>query len=207
MRNLNKAVFTIHAVHARGLLVFIPKHSDGELDGLKWMAEQTGGRIFYNRNDLGTAVQEAMQDGEVSYTLGFYSQHEKADGSFHMVKVKVDRVGVDVRHREGYFDIEPGVAPLDSAICSNGLGVFRKARARSAWWGRWQEKGRNIRSRCRSTLRTCGSNRRTDDGRDRRSSRFLPYPPMGACWMPAASRSTSTCPKTPIEPASRKDSR
>ena len=114
MRNLNKADVTIHAVHARGLLVFIPKHSDGELDGLKWMAEQTGGRTFYNRNDLGTAVQEAMQDGEVSYTLGFYSQHEKADGSFHMVKVKVDRVGVDVRHREGYFDIRPGVAPLNS---------------------------------------------------------------------------------------------
>ncbi len=114
MRNLNRADVTIHAVHARGLVVFLTPGINAEMDGLKWIADQTGGRAFYDRNDIGVAIQEAMQDGEVSYTLGFYSQHEKADGSFHIVKVKVDRPGVDVRHREGYFDIEPKTVPPNS---------------------------------------------------------------------------------------------
>jgi VWFA-related protein len=36
------------------------------------MAQQTGGVAYYGRNDVNAAIREAMDDGRISYTLGFY---------------------------------------------------------------------------------------------------------------------------------------
>ncbi len=116
MQALNRADVTVYGVHARGLVVDLKNPRDpfgpkveslaDETDSLNWVAEETGGRAFYNRNDIGAAIREAMADGEVTYTLGFYAQSDKPDGAFHRLKVKVDRPGVEVRHREGYFDAD-----------------------------------------------------------------------------------------------------
>ena len=79
---------------------------------MNWVAEETGGRAFYNRNDLGAAIQEAMRDGDVTYTLGFYSQRDKPDGNFHALKVKVDRAGVAIGHTASMrFDPPPMPRP------------------------------------------------------------------------------------------------
>jgi VWFA-related protein len=103
MRMLDRADIAIYPVYARGL---IGSRSTAEIDSLKWVADETGGRAFYGRNDIGASIQEAMEDSAVTYTLGFYSQHDQADGNFHALKVAVDRPGVEVRHRAGYFDVE-----------------------------------------------------------------------------------------------------
>jgi VWFA-related protein len=113
LRLLDRADVAIYPVYARGLMF---SRSTAEIDALKWIADETGGRAFYNRNDVGASIQEAIEDTAVTYTLGFYSQHDKPDGNFHALKVAVDRPGVEVRHRAGYFDVDPKTEPRTSGI-------------------------------------------------------------------------------------------
>src|SRR5262249_5334686 len=54
-------------------------------------------------NDLEGAVRAAVADGEISYTLGFYSSADPNDKTFHELKVKVNRKGAVLRHRAGYY--------------------------------------------------------------------------------------------------------
>jgi hypothetical protein len=70
---------------------------------MKHLAGLTGGRAFYNDSDIKGAVRSAMDDTSVTYTLGFYPDPATLDDKFHDVKVQVNRKGVDVRYRQGYF--------------------------------------------------------------------------------------------------------
>lgn len=117
---LKAADVAIYPVHARGLefsALTNPRDYEGELKSGRastslnaelstatWVADQTGGRAFFDRSDLGEAARQALEDGEVTYTLGFYAQRDKPDGKFHALKVKVDRPGVEVRSRTEYLD-------------------------------------------------------------------------------------------------------
>ena len=69
----------------------------------KELAEQTGGRAFYNSNDLNQAVKDALADGSTYYTLGYYPENIRWDGAFHKIVIKVTRKGLGVRSRKGYF--------------------------------------------------------------------------------------------------------
>jgi hypothetical protein len=75
-------------------------------DTMQILAEKTGGRAFYNTNDIRGALRKALEDAEVTYTLGYYPPSGDLDNKFHELKVKVDRKGVEVRHRKGYFASE-----------------------------------------------------------------------------------------------------
>ena len=67
-------------------------------------ADLTGGLVFFNKsNAIEESIQSAVDDGEFIYTLGFYPTQEELDGSFHDLKVEVDRRGVSVRYRANYF--------------------------------------------------------------------------------------------------------
>jgi hypothetical protein len=50
------------------------------------LASRTGGRAYYNTNDLAKAINEAVDDSRVTYTLGFYPIAEKFDGKFHGIR-------------------------------------------------------------------------------------------------------------------------
>jgi hypothetical protein len=78
-------------------------------DTMRTIAEDTGGRAYFNSNAIGEAVHRAMDDGRVSYVLGYYSTHAEADSKFRKIDVKVTRSGVDVRHRGGYLALPPPV--------------------------------------------------------------------------------------------------
>ena len=75
---------------------------NSEIETLKLLADWTGGKAFYNTNDLRGALKQAAEDSEVVYTLGFYVDQKDLDGSYHELKVKA-RKGDDVRYRRGYF--------------------------------------------------------------------------------------------------------
>jgi len=72
-------------------------------ENMREIARLTGGRAFYNRNDINNAVALAAADGSASYTLGYYPANKKWNGNFRSVKVKVKRPNVRVRHRVGYY--------------------------------------------------------------------------------------------------------
>lgn len=127
---LNRADVAIYPVDARGLftdpafsasagqILVNPRHEAAntrqipstQLDamkttimGLRYIAQRTGGRAFCNTNDLKGALRTALDDSEVTYTLGYYPTHGHWDGRYRPLKVRVDREGVEVRHRRGYF--------------------------------------------------------------------------------------------------------
>lgn len=73
------------------------------INGLFW-AGSTGGVAAQN-TDVGFATLRAMDDSQVTYTLGFYA--EVLDGKYHDLRVRVDRKGADVRSRAGYLASAP----------------------------------------------------------------------------------------------------
>ena len=128
---LNDANVALYAVDARGLigaLSGLTAISNAEIGGprsprelairmgrgesqnpaglntMQMLAGLTGGLVFFNNsNAIEDSVQAAMDDGELTYTLGFYPVREEQDGSWHNLKVAVDKPGVNVRYRKNYF--------------------------------------------------------------------------------------------------------
>jgi VWFA-related protein len=70
------------------------------------LADRTGGRAFYNRNDLDGAVRDSITDGSTYYTLGYYPENKEWNGSFRKIQVKLNRGGVKLRYRIGYFAMD-----------------------------------------------------------------------------------------------------
>ena len=109
-RALNDANVALYAVDARGLVVGNFANPRGPwglampgIDTMNDLAGLTGGRAFYADNGIDSLIEEAVEDSELIYTLGFYPSPESEDGDWHNLKVSVDRRGVSVRYRENYF--------------------------------------------------------------------------------------------------------
>jgi VWFA-related protein len=74
--------------------------AEGSMESL---ADGTGGTFFHNRNDLGTGFKSLTETPEVVYVLELSLDGVKQDGTYHHLKVKVNRDGAYVRARRGYF--------------------------------------------------------------------------------------------------------
>jgi VWFA-related protein len=70
-------------------------------------ADGTGGTYFHNSNDLAGGLQNLTAAPEYVYLLELSLEHVKPDGSYHRLKVKVDRDGLQLRARRGYFAPKP----------------------------------------------------------------------------------------------------
>jgi VWFA-related protein len=77
------------------------------------LADTTGGRAFYNTNDVGTAFEAAAKDSSAYYLLGYYLKRAETKPGWHKLKVKVDHEKVEVRAREGFFVREGEVEAAD----------------------------------------------------------------------------------------------
>jgi VWFA-related protein len=71
------------------------------------LAQRTGGKAFYNRNDLDSAIRSSIEDGSTYYTLAYYPENKNWDGKFRKIHVKVARDHVKLRYRVGYFAADP----------------------------------------------------------------------------------------------------
>jgi len=71
------------------------------------MAARTGGKTFFNRNDLDTGVRSSLDDGSIYYTLEYYPANRNWDNKFRHIKLKVDRPGVRLQYRDGYYANNP----------------------------------------------------------------------------------------------------
>jgi VWFA-related protein len=78
---------------------------------MRLIADQTGGRAFFNTNDLSGAIRTAMDESAFAYTLGYYPKHGKWDGTYREIKVRVNRPNLHVRFRRGYTASE--AAPVE----------------------------------------------------------------------------------------------
>jgi VWFA-related protein len=77
----------------------------GGFNALRNLAEQSGGSAFYNTNDLPGSIRRVIDNSSATYLLGYYPDHNKWNGEFREIKVKVNRPGVEVRSRSGYYAV------------------------------------------------------------------------------------------------------
>jgi VWFA-related protein len=82
-------------------------------DAMNELADRTGGRAFYNSNDIQGSVRRAIDDSRDTYVLEYYPTGVEWDGKFHTIKVEVKQEGVSVRARAGYFaSSDPAADPM-----------------------------------------------------------------------------------------------
>jgi hypothetical protein len=67
------------------------------------VAESTGGFTIRNSNDLLSGLDRVTRDSRDYYLLGYTPQNTARDGRFRPIKVSVNRKGVAVRARAGYY--------------------------------------------------------------------------------------------------------
>jgi VWFA-related protein len=137
-RALNQANMAIYPVDARGLMVNPAYQAsvsmmldaganlnqvtswlaaiNGAQDTMEDLASRTGGKAFYNTNDIAGSVRRAIDDTKVSYVLGFYPDETDIDGKYHELRVQVPgRKGLELRARQGYYASEKAPVP-DAAL-------------------------------------------------------------------------------------------
>jgi VWFA-related protein len=67
------------------------------------MADDTGGRVFINTNDIGGAIRSAIDDADAYYVIGYYPPAGPNDGRYRQIGVNTRTSGIDLRYRHGYF--------------------------------------------------------------------------------------------------------
>lgn len=123
-RALNDANLAVYPVDANGLVA--PANAASRIDGARMrpgaspvtstatpqehaidtmiaIADRTGGRAFYNTNDLSNAIRLAIEDGRVVYTLAYAPTHNEWNGKYRRIKVGTSRPGVHLHYRQGYM--------------------------------------------------------------------------------------------------------
>lgn len=92
---------------------------------MRIVADRTGGRPYYNLNDIDDLFRRASLDSGQYYMLS-YSTKDTGKNGWRKLSVKVRRDGVQVRHRSGFFYRNPSrdsdaarSADLRTALDSN----------------------------------------------------------------------------------------
>ncbi|HEX8651928.1 MAG TPA: VWA domain-containing protein [Pyrinomonadaceae bacterium] len=128
----NRAAVVIYTMDARGLQPFgltaaddTSRFSIDQLErvlsdrrrsyfesqnGLNYLAQQTGGMFIHDTNDLSGGFRRILEDQKGYYLIGYRpdeSTFEPGKGGrrFHKISVKVNRPGLRVRSRTGFYGI------------------------------------------------------------------------------------------------------
>ncbi len=105
LEELRRADCTIQAVDIGGLRAGhdARARSAGQ-DSLFMMANETGGELYRNFNDLGGAMANMLERTSVTYVLAFQPE-VKLDGDYHKIRVELKGLprGAKVVHRPGFY--------------------------------------------------------------------------------------------------------
>ena len=87
------------------------------ISDMEQIASDTGGKAYFNTNDLKAAVKKAFDDGSHYYTIVYAPTNIKMDGSYRHIDVQVTAKGkYKTAYRRGYNadDTSKAVAPQDT---------------------------------------------------------------------------------------------
>ena len=76
----------------------------GERSSMLDLAQQTGGQVFLN-NDVRGSIARSLEEGANYYTLAYTPEKSGGDLQFRQVAIKVDREGVKLAYRPGYYPV------------------------------------------------------------------------------------------------------
>jgi VWFA-related protein len=82
--------------------------------GLARLAEDTGGFLIRDTNDLSSAFRRIDEDNRFHYLLTYSPLNREFDGKFRAIQVKVKRNGAQVFARKGYLALPAAVPPAMS---------------------------------------------------------------------------------------------
>jgi VWFA-related protein len=101
------------------------------------IATDTGGRAFYNVNDLTKAVDEAVSEGSSYYTLTYTPANSESKGDFRKIEIKLnapDVKGAQLAYRRGYYAAKPNSdlsalnsSSPDAPASAGDIGVLPRA--------------------------------------------------------------------------------
>jgi VWFA-related protein len=123
-RHLNSNQVTLHALQASGLQVgesgsassralsggmgaaragsaFDAARRASERSGMGALADETGGRLVFNRNDLAPDLERIGRDMGSYYSLA-YAPPPSTGGGEHRIEVTLGQRGLETRYRRGY---------------------------------------------------------------------------------------------------------
>jgi VWFA-related protein len=90
---------------------------------MEQLAASTGGKAYYNTNDLNGAMQRAINDGAHYYTIGYSPIDRKMDGSYRQIDVKLAKDKYKLAYRHGYnaddtpvLEAKSGTDPLGALL-------------------------------------------------------------------------------------------
>ncbi|HEX6863404.1 MAG TPA: VWA domain-containing protein, partial [Thermoanaerobaculia bacterium] len=95
-------------------------------EALFYMANETGGELFKDANNLKEPLERVLDRTSVTYLLTFERSDLKPDGSYHKLRVKLKDApnGARLSHRTGYYAPRPfqDLDPLEkSLLASDGI--------------------------------------------------------------------------------------
>jgi VWFA-related protein len=90
------------------------------------LANGTGGFVILNTNDLLGGMEKIGKEQGEYYLLG-YTPTDTPEGSCHVLRVKVDRGGTEVRSRSGYCNVKPAdllaAKPIEKQLENQASGA------------------------------------------------------------------------------------
>lgn len=107
---------SIYPIDARALSATgLARETEAQLS-MDAIANATGGVAYYNTNDLSTDVLKAINHGSNYYSIAYVPPSRGYDGAFHAISVKINRPGIHLVYRNGYyaedtrkFNLKPGL--------------------------------------------------------------------------------------------------
>ncbi|HEY4365346.1 MAG TPA: VWA domain-containing protein [Bryobacteraceae bacterium] len=117
LQRLVNAGVVLYPVDAIGSTIAIESEKEAHAAPILALARRTGGIAYVDRDDFDVAIRESLEDGRISYTLGFYASDEpspdpkaKRGGAKqpppHQLSIRVSRPGIALRYRTSYR-VEP----------------------------------------------------------------------------------------------------
>ena len=67
------------------------------------IAEQTGGKAYYNTNDFTRVIDDVVRTSSSYYTVAYATTNTKWEGELRHIKITVDRPDVQLLHKDGYY--------------------------------------------------------------------------------------------------------
>jgi VWFA-related protein len=72
------------------------------MNAMEQLASSTGGKAYFNTNDLNAAMRHAINDGSNYYTLGYSPTENGMDGSYRQIEIKLAKGKYKLAYRRGY---------------------------------------------------------------------------------------------------------
>jgi VWFA-related protein len=91
------------------------------------LAQDTGGRAFYDTNGIKEALASAIENGENYYTLAYIPDDAKFDGKFRKIQIKLPEQNHQLAYRQGYCADAPGAHSQNAPLNGSASAIQRGA--------------------------------------------------------------------------------